>query len=93
MSQIADLSRSTIPMRQTEHDAFLRQIKPMVTEEKRQATNIIMILMDDLGWGDLSCLAPRPSGHPISTGWQMRVSSWKTATAPARSVHPAVSDC
>lgn len=64
MSQIADLSRSTIPMRQTEHDAFLRQIKPMVTEEKRQATNIIMILMDDLGWGDLSCFGSQAIRTP-----------------------------
>ncbi len=38
----------------TEHQRYLSSISKMTAAEQQQATNIIMILMDDMGWGDLS---------------------------------------
>lgn len=38
-----------------EHQDYLKTIGRMAVADKKAACNIIMILMDDLGWGDLSC--------------------------------------
>ena len=32
--------------------------------------NIIFIMADDMGWGDLGCYVSRLLGHPTLTGWQ-----------------------
>jgi arylsulfatase A len=37
------------------HDEYLRSITPLTPEEEKNVPNIIFIMMDDLGWGDLSC--------------------------------------
>lgn len=64
MNTINDVTRSTIPIHRAELDQFLSRIRPMNETEKHQASNIIMILMDDLGWGDLSCFGSQAIQTP-----------------------------
>ena len=33
--------------------------------------NILYIVADDLGYGELGCMAGRTSPHPTSTGWRL----------------------
>lgn len=42
-------------MRVAARHNFLSQIEPMRSDEMVDIPNIIVILMDDMGWGDLSC--------------------------------------
>ena len=34
--------------------------------------NFVVVFMDDMGYADLSCSAPRPSPPPTSTAWPRR---------------------
>ena len=46
------------------HADYLTSILPLTTAEKKEVPNIIFILMDDLGWGDLSCFGSRSIHTP-----------------------------
>ena len=47
-----------------EHRQCLDGIQPMTAAERAAAPNIVMILMDDLGWGDLSCFGSQAIRTP-----------------------------
>jgi len=36
------------------HDAYLKSIRKATDEEKKDLPNVVIIMMDDLGWGDIS---------------------------------------
>jgi hypothetical protein len=46
------------------HDEYLRSITPLTPEEEKNVPNIIFIMMDDLGWGDLSCFGSKAIHTP-----------------------------
>ena len=46
-------------------------------EEKttqQQKPNVIFLIADDIGYGDLSCYGKKQSTHPMSTNWRHKVS-------------------
>lgn len=47
-----------------EHQDYLASIEKLSATEKNDAVNIIVILMDDLGWGDLSCFSSKSISTP-----------------------------
>ncbi len=47
-----------------EHRRHLAGLRPMTDAERDGAPNIITILMDDLGWGDLSCFGSQAIQTP-----------------------------
>ncbi|HZJ58302.1 MAG TPA: sulfatase-like hydrolase/transferase [Clostridia bacterium] len=56
--------RAKDSIRQDAHAEYLSSISPLTTEEKKDVPNIIFILMDDLGWGDLSCFGSKAIHTP-----------------------------
>ena len=44
--------------------AYLESIPKLNSDESRRAPNIIMILMDDMGWGDISCFGSQAIHTP-----------------------------
>ncbi|HHY83470.1 MAG TPA: sulfatase-like hydrolase/transferase [Clostridiales bacterium] len=46
------------------HSEYLRSVKPLTQSEKKKVPNIIFIMMDDMGWGDLSCFGSRSIHTP-----------------------------
>ena len=47
-----------------ERQTCLAAINRLSASEKKEAANIILILMDDLGWGDLSCFGSKAIRTP-----------------------------
>ena len=64
MNEKTNLQEQATQRRNDAHRAFLQQIQPLQGKEKQQASNIIVILMDDLGWGDLSCFGSQAIQTP-----------------------------
>ena len=56
--------RARESIRMDAHAEYLSSITPLTPEEKKDVPNIIFILMDDLGWGDLSCFGSRAIHTP-----------------------------
>jgi hypothetical protein len=56
--------RASESIRMDAHAEYLSSIAPLTPGEKKNAPNIIFILMDDLGWGDLSCFGSRAIHTP-----------------------------
>jgi len=46
------------------HADYLSSITPLTDNEKKHVPNIIFILMDDMGWGDLSCFGSKSISTP-----------------------------
>lgn len=55
--------------------------------------NVIYLISDDLGIGDLSCYGATKSVRPTSTALPARDCSSPTPTPPRRPVHLPASDC
>lgn len=51
-------------MRMQAHDDYLSSITPLTDSEKKQVPNIIFILMDDMGWGDMSSFGSKSINTP-----------------------------
>lgn len=46
------------------HKAYLESIAPASEEEKKNLPNIILIMMDDMGWGDISAFGSKAISTP-----------------------------
>ena len=65
-----------------EHRQCLDGIQPMTAAERAAAPNIVMILMDDLGWGDLSCFGSQAIRTPRSMAFDtVALACGKTSAA------------
>jgi arylsulfatase A len=51
-------------IRMTAHQKYISSIEKLDEKQKANAPNIIFILMDDLGWGDLSCFGSKAISTP-----------------------------
>jgi arylsulfatase A len=52
------------PSRTNAHDEYLDSIKVVGNEEKKSLPNIVFIMMDDMGWGDISAFGSQAISTP-----------------------------
>jgi len=64
--EMDDLLREKVrsSVRLQKHQMYLDSILPMSSAEKKNAPNIIFIMMDDMGWGDISCFGSAAISTP-----------------------------
>ncbi len=66
----------------------LRNALGALTPPPRRPKNIILILADDLGWGDVSCYGSTPNLTPFIDEWSKRGIRFTDAHSPASTCTP-----